>query len=154
WGGARFCVGGSPSGVGAFLRPPGASTEALPLAPSPALPSRLYSRPLLLEKGIEPARIELRAHLEAAGFRAAPTSKVAPGEFYSGEGQWWIGWRPFPRTSVALEAAEGPALVRLVVNRAGRVVELRDDKWKRLQRMRIEPVPPATAYGGPAPPRA
>jgi penicillin-binding protein 1B len=121
--------------------------EALSLVPSRALPSRLYSRPFLLEAGIEPARLGLRAHLEAAGFRAAPTSGVAPGEFFERDGQWWIGWRPFPRTPVAVEAAEGPAEVRLVVDPAGRVVELRDDQWRRLERMQIEPVLLASIYG-------
>ena len=121
--------------------------EGLSLAPSSALPSRLYSRPLLLEAGIEPVHLGLRAHLEAAGFRAAPTSDVAPGEFFEREGQWWIGWRPFPRTPVAVEAAEGPAEVRLVVDPAGRVVELRDDEWRPLERMRIEPVLLASVYG-------
>ena len=147
--GSLFFVGGLALGARAFWLTPEASTEDLSLAPSSALPSRLYSRPLLLEAGIEPVRLGLRAHLEAAGFRAAPTSNVAPGEFYECEGQWWIGWRPFPRTPVAVEAAEGPAEVRLVVDPAGRVVELRDDKWRRLERIRIEPVPLASVYGEP-----
>jgi penicillin-binding protein 1B len=142
-------IGGIALGVLVYwltLEPPNA---ALSLAPSPALPSRLYSRPFLLEAGVEPARLGLRTHLEAAGFHSAPTSDVAPGEFFEREGQWWIGWRPFPRTPVAVEAAEGPAELRLVVDPAGRIVELRDERWRRLERMRIEPVLLASVYGDP-----
>jgi penicillin-binding protein 1B len=142
-------IGGIALGVLAYwltLEPP---IAALSLVPSPALPSRLYSRPFLLEAGVEPARLGLRTHLEAAGFHPAPTSDVAPGEFFEREGQWWIGWRPFPRTPVAVEAAEGPAELRLVVDPAGRIVELRDEGWRRLERMRIEPVLLASVYGDP-----
>jgi penicillin-binding protein 1B len=121
--------------------------EALSLAPAPALPSRVYSRPFLLEPGIEPERLGLRTHLEAAGFRLAPTSGVGPGEYFEREGQWWIGWRPFPRTPAALDAAEGPDPLRLVVDSAGRIAELRDEKWRRLERMQIEPVLLASLYG-------
>ena len=145
--GSPLLIGAFVLGVGAYwltLDPP---PEALSLAPPPSLSSRVYSRPFLLEAGIEPARLGLRAHLEAAGFRAAPTSDVAPGEFFEREGQWWIGWRPFPRTPVALEAAEGPDELRLVVDPAGRVVELRDQEWRHLERMRIEPVLLASVYG-------
>jgi penicillin-binding protein 1B len=147
--GSPFVIGGIALGVLVYwltLEPPNA---ALSLAPSPALPSRLYSRPFLLEAGVEPARLGLRTHLEAAGFHSAPTSDVAPGEFFEREGQWWIGWRPFPRTPVAVEAAEGPAELRLVVDPAGRIVELRDERWRRLERMRIEPVLLASVYGDP-----
>jgi len=149
--GSLLFVAGVAAGVGAFRLGPQAQSGTLSLASSSPLPSRLYSRPFLLEPGIEPARLGLRAHLEAAGFRAAATSAVAAGEFYEREGQWWIGWRPFPRTPVALEATQGPAEVRLVVDPAGRVVELRDDAWRPLERVWLEPVRLASVYG--APPR-
>ena len=142
-------VGGIALGVLAFwltLEPP---LAALSLTPSYPLPSRIYSRPFRLEAGVEPARLGLREHLEAAGFRPAPSSAIAPGEFYEREGQWWIGSRTFPRTPVALEAAEGPETLRLVVDGAGRVVELRDERWRRLERMQIEPVLLASVYGDP-----
>jgi len=147
--GSLLFVGGIALGIRAHWPELEASAEAAILAPPSAPPSRLYSRPFLLEAGIEPDRLGLRAHLEAAGFRAAPTSHVAPGEFYEREAQWWIGWRPFPRTPVALDAADGPDEVRLVVDPAGRVVELRDERWHRLEPMRIEPVPLASVYGDP-----
>jgi penicillin-binding protein 1B len=147
--GLLLLVGGIALGVGVVSRMPGASTKGPSLTPSSALPSRLYSRPLLLEPGIDPARLGLQAHLEAAGFHAALTSDVAPGEFYEQEGQWWIGWRPFPRTPAAVEAAEGPAEVRLVADPAGLVVELRDEAWRRLERIWLEPAPLASVYGEP-----
>jgi penicillin-binding protein 1B len=147
--GSLLFAGGLALGAGVSWLVPAVTTEAPSLWQAPALPSRLYSRPFLLEPGIEPAALGLAAHLEAAGFRRARTSNVAPGEFYEREGQWWIGWRPFPRTPVSLDAAEGPAEVRLVVDRAGRVVELRDEGWRLLAPLRIEPVPLVNLYGDP-----
>jgi penicillin-binding protein 1B len=145
--GSLFLVGGIALGMLFHWLVLETPLEALSLAPAPALPSRVYSRPFLLEPGIEPERLGLRTHLEAAGFRPAPSSGVAPGEYFEREGQWWIGWRPFPRTPAALDAAEGPNELRLVVDSAGRIAELRDERWRRLERMQIEPVLLASLYG-------
>jgi penicillin-binding protein 1B len=92
------------------------------------LPSRLYSRPLVLRPGMSPARAGLRGHLERAGYRPVTGPVTGPREFSAGERAWTLGEEP-----------GGPVTLRL--DRRGRIESIRDARRRTLDVVTVPPAP-------------
>jgi penicillin-binding protein 1B len=92
------------------------------------LPSRLYSRPLILRPGMSPVRAGLRAHLERAGYRPVAGAVAGPREFGVGERSWVLG-----------EGPGGPVTLRL--DRRGRIESIRDARRRPLDSVTVSPAP-------------
>jgi len=60
-----------------------------------AVPSRIYSRPLVLVPGARIAPHVVASHLRATGHRARSTPPVAEGEYWLGRRRWEIGQHGF-----------------------------------------------------------
>jgi penicillin-binding protein 1B len=86
------------------------------------VPSRLYSRPLVLREGMALSQAELVKTLNGLKYEQKPDTPAAPGEFQASEGAVTLRLRPGPDT--ATEA------LAVVLNK-DRVVELRGVKSKR-----------------------
>ncbi|MDH3211419.1 MAG: PBP1A family penicillin-binding protein [Myxococcales bacterium] len=97
------------------------------------LPSRVYSRPLILRPGMSPERAGLREHLERAGYRPAAGPAVGPREFAAGEWEW-----------VIRDQSDGAATLRL--DRRGRIESIRDARRRFLAALEVEPAPIGAFY--------
>jgi penicillin-binding protein 1B len=87
------------------------------------LPSRVYSRPLILRPGMSPERAGLREHLERAGYRPVAGPATGPGEFAIGEQEW------------VLDEAT------LSLDRRGRIAAIRGGSRRPLEALEVEPAP-------------
>ena len=87
------------------------------------LPSRVYSRPLILRPGMSPERAGLREHLERAGYRPVAGPAAGPGEFAIGERKWML------------------AEARLSLDRRGRITAIRAEGRRPLEALEVEPAP-------------
>ena len=87
------------------------------------LPSRVYSRPLILRPGMSPERAGLREHLERAGYRPVAGPAAGPGEFAIGKREWML------------------AEARLSLDRLGRITSIRGEGRRLLEALEVEPAP-------------
>jgi penicillin-binding protein 1B len=87
------------------------------------LPSRVYSRPLILRPGMSPERAGLREHLERAGYRPVAGPAVGPGEFAIGEREWML------------------AEATLSLDRRERIAQIRGERRHPLEALEVEAAP-------------
>ncbi len=99
-------------------------------------PSRIYSRPLRLARGVDPVAAGAGAYLARVGYRLVPGPNVGFGEFAVERDQWLIGVRPFRHAG----GRETGGLVVVQLGREGRIEKLRY-LWRgtALEQVLIEP---------------
>jgi penicillin-binding protein 1B len=90
------------------------------LAEQLPLPTRIYARPLSLAVGQPASLARIQQHLRAAGYRAARSGKLAPGQFRIGSGRFEVRGRrlafpgaPPPEALVSGTISPGGALTQL-----------------------------------------
>ncbi len=97
------------------------------------VPARVYTRPLLVERGSNVRTLHLVERLRRLGFQESKSDRLEPGEFRAGRGVL----RFAPRRSFGAPVREGA--VELVLDESGRVRELRGPQGERLRDTRVEP---------------
>ena len=107
------------------------------------LPSRVYSRPLLVRPGMDPERAGLRAHLESADYRQVEIRPERPGEFVARGDRWRLWLRGF-RDARGLEPSRRATLT---LEPSGRIAAIEDEYAGRLEVLPIEPAPVGAFYG-------
>jgi penicillin-binding protein 1B len=111
-------------------------------------PSRLYSRPLVLRRGLDPAFEELDGYLRAAGYRRVAGPAVGAGEFVREARRWSLGLRPFPECLSPGAPTAPTRVVHLRLDAAGRVAGLSDGAGAPVGQVLVEPVWLANVYFG------
>ena len=99
------------------------------------LPGAVYSRSLVLERGVDIDRVGLRDHLRRLGYRRVSGSRVARGEYAVGRREIRIGRRPFRYP----DRAEPGGLLLVRHDRSGEIESLRDERGARLRSAVLEP---------------
>jgi penicillin-binding protein 1B len=97
------------------------------------VPARVYTRPLVIERGSNVRTLRLVERLRRLGFQESKSGRLEPGEFRSGRGVLSFA----PRR--ALGTGEREAAIELALDAAGRVRDLRDSAGQRLSEARVEP---------------
>jgi penicillin-binding protein 1B len=108
--------------------------EVFRLATS-AAPSRLYSRPLVLRRGIDPFRDGVAEHLDRAGYRLVSGPAVRSGEYAFRPSSWRIGIRRFDHPG----GTEPGKTVVLRLDAQGMIAGLELANGESLRTARIEP---------------
>ncbi len=117
-----------------------------PHARSAAEPSRLFSRPLVIRPGDEAGPRGIREHLRRAGFREVAGRPQAM-ELRVEARAWVLGLPAFP-ASLFAGASRAPARqVRIELDGAGRVTELRSEDGSSLAQVMLPPVAIGSLYG-------
>ncbi|MFC1662286.1 transglycosylase domain-containing protein, partial [Gemmatimonadota bacterium] len=100
-----------------------------------AVATRVYARPLVLERSSRPDRNLVEDHLQRLGYERARGQEIGIGEYYLGSRGWIIGRRPF-RPMPELVAG-GFVIVRL--DHRGRIDWMEDEEGNRMSRAALEP---------------
>jgi penicillin-binding protein 1B len=100
-----------------------------------AVPSRVYSAPLVLFPGLDVERVALVERLQRLNYHPAQGAFPRMGEYLLGEGKVEIGQRPF---RYAYRQVSGARVV-LRVDQDSRIVSLRDARGRELATVEIEP---------------
>jgi penicillin-binding protein 1B len=99
-------------------------------------PARVYARPLVLHRGLDPLQAGLATHLARASYRLVPGPEVEPGEFAVRPHEWVIGVRPF----LHARGHEPGGRLAARLDSQGRIESLRDEQGRELSQFRIEPI--------------
>jgi penicillin-binding protein 1B len=101
-----------------------------------SVPSRIYARAPILQRGMRPDREAIEAHLLELGYTEAGRRSVDVGEFYLGQRLWIIGRRAF-RHGNRVEPA-GTVVVRMGLG--GDIGRVEDEAGASLRYATLEPI--------------
>ena len=109
-----------------------------------ATPTRIYSRPVVLQAGLRADRDRIVRHLRRLGYRESRTRNVGIGEYRLGGWEWTIGVRPF---RLADRLASG-GVARIALDWDDRVASITDETGASTPYLTLEPALLRTV-GGP-----
>jgi penicillin-binding protein 1B len=97
--------------------------------------TRVYARPLTLERGVRADRDAVEDHLRRLGYRRTRGREVGIGEYYLGSRGWIIGKRP----SRALGSRVPASFAVVRFDYSGRISRMEDEEGRSLSQVSLEP---------------
>ena len=141
--GAAVALGGALAGVVWMLVVLDRQVEARFRGRLFAIPSRVYSAPLVLFPGLDVERAGLLERLKRLNYHPARTAALRPGEYLLAGQQIEIGQRPFRYPYRKFSGAH----VVVLLDQDSRVVSLENAAGQRLDTVEIEPELVAQFHG-------